>query len=496
MSRLEHLLATMAQLEAEALLLHGGERVVALSANGQTPLPGMVLTAADIERIVVSVLPDQARRALDERGSLEHRWAGALPDGGDLTVTAIKTASDVWIELRHADGRCAGHGAAAGSRRDVSIAADVPFTRWIRRAHELGAESLVVAAGARPVAKIDGAVQALTDAAVDPAALPQSLVALSEAVARAGGVERDGGLEWTIPGVGAVTCRMTADMRGPGVFFDLRAASTPNLDLPGVLRELVLDADGLLVVAGRTAQDRLRMAHALVDTVSRNRPAHIICLEQARTCLHDHHAGLVSQRLVGDGSATAWQAALEQVAIERPDVVMIEDPPPARLLERPLEWAAGGTLVVLIAQAASAVAALEALIDRAADGRRDGVARRWADVLAGAAALATLPRRRGGRVSACEVLPGTPRVRALLAEQAFDRLALALERGDGGARSFAVALSELIARNDVGLRAALPLVSDPAALLTAARRVHPAAGAVESSPDGVELAAAVEQLLD
>jgi twitching motility protein PilT len=264
-------------------------------------------------------------------------------------------------------------------------------------------------------------------------------------------------------GVGVVSCRMINDRRGPGVLFELRSGSawSPDAAVPSELEELVADGDGLVVVTGPTARDRSLVAHALVDVINRRRAAYVVTLESSPTAVHDHQKALVSQRLIA-GGADAWSSGIEQAIIEAPDVLFVDAPGLSVATRQAVSYAGQGTLVILTVAATSAIEALQHMVGDGAG--ETETSRQVAAALTAMTSRTTLPRRTGGRVNAYEVLIGTPALRALTAARAFERLSFALERGEDGARSMAVALADLVATQQVARHAALRAAPDPAAL--------------------------------
>src|SRR5947208_6167186 len=135
LSPVESFVALMSARHAEALLLHAGDRALLLSGADQTPLPGTMMTAAQMELMLASIAGE---REIDPDRPFEHRLTQAFPDDGDLLVTAIRTDDDLWMELRRLPPSAA-MTASVPPAGEPTGENGIQFDAWIRRARELGA---------------------------------------------------------------------------------------------------------------------------------------------------------------------------------------------------------------------------------------------------------------------------------------------------------------------------------------------------------------------
>jgi twitching motility protein PilT len=196
----------------------------------------------------------------------------------------------------------------------------------------------------------------------------------------------------------------------------------------------------------------------------------------------------VSQRVVS-GDDEAWLRAIERAVSEEPDVLMIDHAPSGsmsgsigwRALEPLLAYAADA-LVIVRSGAASALSAIEGLVADVPSSSRSHALERVADSLALVIGQREIKCRGGGAaVSAYELVAGTPAVRDLVSDGAFDNLALALERGVDGMISMATAVIGLVRAGRISAKQACVVVPG-LAVTPVPRRVDRAAASAANEP--------------
>ena len=95
------LLNAIIQADGDALVLHVGERPYIVAPSGQSEVASRVLTLETMTGLLVQLLPDAARRVLDEFGAVQQDLpADSLPPDQRLTVVAARGGNDIWIEIR------------------------------------------------------------------------------------------------------------------------------------------------------------------------------------------------------------------------------------------------------------------------------------------------------------------------------------------------------------------------------------------------------------
>ena len=101
MSLVASLLTAIVRADGDALVLHAGECPYVVAPSGQSELASRVLTLEAMTGMLGELLPQDARRALDEFGAVQHDLAASGTSSGErFTVVAARGGSDIWIEIR------------------------------------------------------------------------------------------------------------------------------------------------------------------------------------------------------------------------------------------------------------------------------------------------------------------------------------------------------------------------------------------------------------
>ena len=95
-----------------------------------------------------------------------------------------------------------------------------------------------------------------------------------------------------------------------------------TLGLPVVLKQLVEQKHGLIVVAGATGSGKSTTLAAMIDHRNERMPGHIITLEDPIEFLHQHKKSLVAQREIGTDTMS-FESGMRSAMRESPDVILM-----------------------------------------------------------------------------------------------------------------------------------------------------------------------------
>ena len=221
---------------------------------------------------------------------------------------------------------------------------------------------------------------------------------------------------------------------------------------------------GLVLVTGPAAAGKSTTLAAMVDYRNRNRPGHIITIEDPIEYLHTDHMSAVSQREVGT-DAESFAAALRGAPRQAPDVLVIGE----------MRDAVSATAAVYFAETGSPAAQHAARRQRQPGARpraapsarrrrvRHAVPRLSATILSASSPSAWC-RGPTGRacVPAVEVLRATPRVRELIRRGELLQLRQTMaEAHDTGMQTFDDALYGLYQRGMITTETCLDAAESP-----------------------------------
>lgn len=101
MALVQSLLTAIVRADGDALVMHVGERPYVIASSGTIELSTHGLNLEAMSGMLGQLLPQDALRALDDFGAVEHELVPPSPIPGErFTVVAARGGDDVWIELR------------------------------------------------------------------------------------------------------------------------------------------------------------------------------------------------------------------------------------------------------------------------------------------------------------------------------------------------------------------------------------------------------------
>ena len=239
--------------------------------------------------------------------------------------------------------------------------------------------------------------------------------------------------EWIrdIKDIGRVRCMSFGDHRGPGGVFrlmPLRATSVDQLGLSREIQSLVIEPEGLVLIAGSRSGGKRTLVSALVNRINRSRRDHIITIEREVNIVHDDGSSFISQREVR-GTDEDILGAARAALREDLDVLVLEQIRTGLLMRVALEAAASGHLVIAGFLAHNATACINRILDLYSPEYGRHVQLALPDNLRGVIVQVLLPKISWGHVAAREVLLNTPTVAGVIAEGKTSQLPMAIEGG-------------------------------------------------------------------
>jgi twitching motility protein PilT len=191
---------------------------------------------------------------------------------------------------------------------------------------------------------------------------------------------------------------------------------TPEqIGLPEATATLVRRPHGLVLMTGPTGSGKSTTLAAMLGWINRNRPVHILTIEDPIEYVHASATALVNQREVGRdcaGFADALRAALR----EDPDVVLVGEMRDLETVQLALTLAETGHLVFGTVHTNDAAQTVDRIVDTFPSGQQAQIRTQFSMTLAAVISQRLVPRIGGGRVAAYEVMMGTPAIANLIRE--------------------------------------------------------------------------------
>ena len=236
-----------------------------------------------------------------------------------------------------------------------------------------------------------------------------------------------------------------------------------ELGLPQVVESLCSKPRGLVLVTGPTGSGKSTTLAAMIDKVNRERPLHILTIEDPIEYLHSHKRAMVNQREL-HSDTHSFPAALRSVLREDPDVVLIGEMRDLETIESALRIAETGHLTFATLHTNSAPQTINRIVDVFPEHQQAQIRAQLSFVLEGIICQTLLPRASGkGRALACEVLVPSSAIRNLIREDKVHQIYSMMQAGQlkHGMQTFNQSLATLYHRRMISLQTALGYSSMP-----------------------------------
>jgi twitching motility protein PilT len=343
----------------------------------------------------------------------------------------------------------------------MNTKAEGAMERIIRAAVERGASDLHIKAGDVFRARIDGKLVPLTKQRLTPdqtRAIALKLLTTDEDRARLE-LLRDYDCSWGMPGVGRFRVNILRQRSSIMIVMRVIPFAVPtlaSLNLPALLGKLVESERGLVIVSGISGGGKSSTMAALVHHINQTQQKHVVSVENPIEFLHRDLTCSVTQREVGVDTVT-YASGLRAALRQDPDVVVIGELADADTVATAIKAAESGFLVITSMPTPDVATTVERIVSMLPRDEREIGRVRFAECLRAIVAQQLLPRHdEAGKVVVCEVLLGTPDVRAALRETARngDLKGLMAAGNQVGMQTFEQSLAALVSAGRITAEAA------------------------------------------
>jgi twitching motility protein PilU len=280
------------------------------------------------------------------------------------------------------------------------------------------ASDLFITAGFPPAIKIDGRISPVANQPLTP----QHTAEIARAMMndkQAAEFESTKESNFAVSPGGIGRFRVSAFMQQGRVGMVLRTINTSipkfeELNLPMVLKDIVMMKRGLVIMIGGTGQGKSTSLAAMVGYRNENSYGHIITVEDPVEFVHEHKNCVVTQRDVGVDTES-WYAALKNALRQAPDVILIGEIRDRQTMEYAIEFSETGHLCMATLHANSSNQALDRIINFFPEERKQQLLMDLSLNIRAFIAQRLIPHKDGkGRVAGVEIMLNTPLISDLI----------------------------------------------------------------------------------
>jgi twitching motility protein PilU len=228
-----------------------------------------------------------------------------------------------------------------------------------------------------------------------------------------------------------------------------------QLQLPLILKSIITEPRGLVLVVGSTGSGKSTALAAMIDHRNETQSGHILTIEDPIEFLHRHKKSIVNQREVGLDTH-AFHNALKNAMREAPDVILIGEILDTTTMEAAIAFAETGHLCLATLHSNNADQTLERILNFFPESAHKNILMNLALNLKAVISLRLVIGEDGRRMPASEVLINTPFIRDLIRRGEIHELKEAMDKSlEDGMHTFDQSLFKLYKSGRISLEEAL-----------------------------------------
>ncbi|GAB2866916.1 PilT/PilU family type 4a pilus ATPase [Pseudoduganella ginsengisoli] len=237
------------------------------------------------------------------------------------------------------------------------------------------------------------------------------------------------------------------------------ASEIPNfqkLDLPEVLKEVIMTKRGLVLVVGGTGSGKSTTLAAMIDYRNANSAGHIITVEDPVEYVHKNKGCLITHREVGVDTLS-WHNALKNTLRQAPDVILIGEIRDTETMEHAIAFAETGHLCLGTLHANNANQTMDRIINFFPEERRNQLLMDLSSNLRAIVSQRLIRTEDGkGRKAAIEILLNSPTISEMILKGNFQQIKEIMHKSrELGMCTFDQALYELYNKGFISYEEAL-----------------------------------------
>ncbi len=237
-----------------------------------------------------------------------------------------------------------------------------------------------------------------------------------------------------------------------------------ELNLPPILNEFVERRQGFILITGPAGMGKSTTLAAMIDAINHQRQAHIITIEEPIEYIFTPDKAVISQREIPTHSPN-WHRALKAALREDPDVIMIGELRDPESISIALTAAETGHLVLGTLHTNSAAQTIDRIVDVLPENQKNQGRMQLASTLIGIVSQRLVPKIKGGRVPACEVLIANNAIRNLIRENKVYQIDSVIDTSLAeGMISLDRSLANLVLMDEISLEKAIEFSLNPTRL--------------------------------
>ncbi|MFH1244901.1 MAG: type IV pilus twitching motility protein PilT [Candidatus Omnitrophota bacterium] len=242
--------------------------------------------------------------------------------------------------------------------------------------------------------------------------------------------------------------------------YEILSLEQCGLDIK-VVGELCRKSKGLILVTGATGSGKSTSLAAMINMINQQKDCNIITIEDPIEYTFKNIKSIIEQREVGSDTHS-FADALKHVLRQDPNVILIGEMRDLETIQAALNIAETGHLVLATLHTSDSVQTINRVVDVFPAHQQQQVRIQLSFVLLAVLAQQLIPKPKGGRILATEILISNPAVRSLIREGKTHQVYSTLQTGQKeGMRTMNQSLYELHLQGIITAEEALSRSTEP-----------------------------------
>jgi len=251
---------------------------------------------------------------------------------------------------------------------------------------------------------------------------------------------------FALEGIGAFRISAFRQKGSPAVVVRFIPGTIPQLDtlgLPEVLKEVIMQKRGLILMVGATGAGKSTSLSSMLDYRNERKSGHILTLEDPVEFIFTNKKSIVNQREVGTDTK-AFEVALKNALRQAPDCILIGEIRDKQTMSMALAYSQSGHLCLATLHANNSYHAMNRIINFYPLENRPSLLLDLSAALAAVVSQRLVRTKLGTRAAAVEVLLNTRHISELIEKGSIGEIKEALEKSmSPGSQTFEQALFKL-----------------------------------------------------
>lgn len=341
----------------------------------------------------------------------------------------------------------------------MSKEANSPLEPYLKVMADKQAADMYFVTGAPPNMKLNGKTQPVSKNPFKPGYIKKLAYSmLSDEQISDFETNQELNLSFALSGVGRFRANIFIQRSEVSMVIRYIKGDIPELDelgLPKVLKEVIMEKTGLVLVVGSTGSGKSTTLASMINYRNHRETGHMLTIEDPIEYVFRHKKSIVSQREIGIDTKS-YDNALREAMREAPEVIMIGEARDRETMQAAINYADTGHLCLTTLHAVNSNQAMDRIMNMFPSDMREHLLMDLSLNLKAVISQRLLPDNDGKLVCVVEVMKNTPHISGLIREGSFNEIKEIMEKGEtDGMQTFDDSLFKLFKAGRISKKNAL-----------------------------------------